>query len=361
MRRRWKILLGATGALLVAGLVPIVYVETSCTAPQPGLDASGQFRSRLPNAAGRRPEAQTWLTYPEWAIVYSAEGYGRYLAAGNRPSGFSHWREIRGFWTGLCAVNRAAAASGGSGDYKVMLYTIGLSFSAEMLVKAAYENTIGRLAEWIGGWNSADDRYNAQLWQRYGAFMHETPWYAFPFGEALSGLWSTDGSGAQFRHWERRLALTAEYGVKAGYAGLIGWASGATLGRDERTLRFVARADPAALPAVDRRFRPVARLGAGLIAVEAPRYAQFTELMLRLSRTPVQLTEIAGNDDIFVTILQPAGAHPLPADALPMIEMPLDDRPGWRRIGVTVRVANLLPLLRAVRAGGGEVEHVYDY
>lgn len=361
MKRRWKILLGTGGVLLVAALVPIAYVETSCRAPLPGLEAGAAFQSRLPGQAGRRPEAQTWLTYPEWSIVYSAESYGRYLAAGNRPSGFSHWREISGFWSSLCAVNRASAASGGSGDYKVMLYTIGLSFSAEMLVKGLYENTIGRIAEWIGGWRSADDRYNAELWQRYGAFMHETPWYAFPFGEALSGLWGTSGSGAQVRHWERRFALSLEYGVKAGYAAVIGWASGATLGRDERTLRFVARADPAALRAIDGRFRPVARLGDGLIAVEAPRYAQFSELMLKLSRTPVRLTEIAGNDDIFVTVLQPADARPLPAGALPMIEVPLNDRPGWRRIGVTVRVAELLPLLRAVRAGGGEIEHVYDY
>jgi hypothetical protein len=358
VKKRWKILLGTGAAALVAALTPIVYVETSCSAPLAGINSGPAFQSRLPGTAGRRPEAQTWLTYLEWSIVYSAETYGRYLAAGNRPSGFSHWREVTGFWSGLCAVNRASAAAGGSGDYKVMLYTIGISFSAEMLVKAAYENTLGRLFEWIGGWDSADDRYNAETWQRYAAFMHETPWYAFPFGQTLGGLWRTDGSGHQIRHWERRLALSLEYGVKAGYAGLIGWASGATLGRDELTLRFVARADPATLRAIDPRFRPVARLADGRIAVEAPRYAQFTELMLRLARTPVQLSEIAGNDEIFVTIRERADA---PAPPGTMIELPLRDRAGWRRTGVTVKVAELLPFLRAVQAQGGEIEHVYDY
>lgn len=358
MKRRWKILLGSGGALLVAALVPIVYVETQCAAPLAGINAGPAFRSQLPGAAGRRPEAQTWLTYPEWSIVYSAETYGRYLAAGNRPSGFSHWREVRGFWSGLCAVNRASAAAGGSGDYKVMLYTIGLSFSAEMLVKAAYENTLGRLFEWIGGADSADDRYNAETWQRYGAFMHQTPWYAFPFGQTLAGLWRTDGTGHQIRHWERRFALTIEYGVKAGYAALIGWASGATLGRDELSLRFVATADPAVIRVVDPRFRPVARLADGRIAVEAPRYEQFTELMLRLARTPVQLSEIAGNDEIFVTIRERADGPTPPGT---MFMLPLRDRQGWRRTGLTVPVTELLPLLRAVETRGGEVEHVYDY
>ncbi len=357
MRKRLKIPLGLLGASLVAALVPIVYVETSCTAPPPGFAAGAPFASRLPGPEGRRPEAQTWLTYPEWSIVYSAETYGRYLAGGNRPSGFSHWRQVRGFWSSLCQLNRAAAASGGSGDYKVMLYTIGLSFSAEMLVKAAYENTLGRLSEWIGGHRSPNDAYNAEVWRSYGAFMHQTPWYRFPFGRAVSGLWSIPAGGSPFRHWERRLALSLEYGVKAGYAALIGWASGATLGRDELTLRFVARGP---LGGADPRLRQVGRLDGGLVVIEAPRYAEFTELMRRLAERRVELVEIAGNDDIFVTLLLPASAS-RPADAAPMFALPLGDRPGWRRVGLTVKVARLLPLLRATRAAGGEVEHVYDY
>jgi hypothetical protein len=94
--------------------------------------------------------------------------------------------------------------------------------------------------------------------------------------------------------------------------------------------------------------------------VEAPRYAQFSDLLQRLSATPVQLTEIAGNDDIFVTLLLPDRVR-APAATNTLFEIPLDDRPGWRRVGVTVRVPDLLPLLRATRNAGGSLEHVYDY
>jgi len=360
VKKRWKILLGLGGAFLASALAPIFYVETQCRSPQPGLNAEAPFRSRLQGQAGRRPEAQTWLTYPEWTIVYSAETYGRYLAAGNRPSGFGHWRQVRSFWSAVCASNRAASAQGGAGDYKVMLYVIGVSFQTEMFVKSLYENTFGRLFEWIGGHASANDRYNAEAWQRYGAFMHQTPWYAFPFGQTLSGLWGTSSSGAAVRNWERRLALSLEYGAKAAYGGAIGWASGATLGRDELTLRLVVRAEPRAIAAVDPRFRPVARLAGGLVAVETPRYEAFTRLMLRLSATPIELAEIAGNDDIFVTLLLPANVRP-PASTTVMAELPLEDRPGWRRVGVNVKVPRLLGLIRGTRAAGGEVEHVYDY
>jgi hypothetical protein len=359
VKRRWKILLGLAGGTLAAALAPILYIETACRSPLPGLDSAAPFQSALPGPQGRRGEARTWLTYPEWYIVYSADSYGRFLSAGNRPSGYGHMRDIAGFWSGLCAVNQASAASGGAGDAKVMLYTIGLSFSVEMLVKGLYENSIGRLFEWIGG-RSPADAYNARLWRDYGAFMHETPWYRFPFGDALGGLWQTPGTGAQVRNMERRLALSAEYGVKAGYAALIGWASGAALGRDELTLRFVAHAEPQAIAAIDPRLRPVARLPGGRVAVEAPRYAQFTALLLRLSESPVAISEIAGNDDIFLTLLVPDGQPP-PPGTLPLLEAPLAERPGWRRLGLAVKVPQLLPLLRAVRAGGGEVEHVYDY
>ena len=58
--------------------------------------------------------------------------------------------------------------------------------------------------------------------------------------------------------------------------------------------------------------------------------------------------------------LLPAAARP-PAGTVTLLEVPLADRPGWRRVGLGVKVGRLLPLLRATRAAGGEVEHVYDY
>ena len=104
----------------------------------------------------------------------------------------------------------------------------------------------------------------------------------------------------------------------------------------------------------------MARLADGYLAVETPRYEEFTQLMLRLAATPIELSEIAGNDDIFVTLLLPANVRP-PASAIVMAEVPLEDRPGWRRVGLNVKVPRLLGLIRGTRAAGGEVEHVYDY
>lgn len=354
MKRRWRVALalGAIAAALV--IVPVVGVESGCRAPIDGFEPRRPYR---PLIDVRRPEARTWLTYPEWHIVYSAESLGRWLAAGNPPSGYGYGDDITGFWQGFCRINQVSRGQPGTGEAKVMIYTIGISFTVEMAIKAAYERTVGRLSEWLGGWRSTDDRYAAAVQQRYGAFMHEVPWYRFGFFDALKGEWHVRGNGNWLRHIERRFALSSEYLVKGGYAKLIGVADSATLAPDELTLRFVAHTTPARIAAIDARLKPVGTLPGDLTVIEAPRYAQFTDLVEKLATARVQLVEIAGNDDIFTTVLAPAAARP---KGTILLDMPIE-RPGWRRFGVSVKVPELPAMIRATRLAGGTVEHIYDY
>ena len=46
---------------------------------------------------------------------------------------------------------------------------------------------------------------------------------------------------------------------------------------------------------------------------------------------------------------------------MPIYRETLDDPQGWRRVGVSTKVPNLLATIRTVRSKGGRVEHVYDY
>ena len=357
MKRRWKVALGTGAVLLVLVATPILITETQCRAPIEGLSSDG-YKPKVTDKKWQREEARTWLTYPEWHIVYSAESFGQHLQT-RPPSSYHYMRDIKGFWNSLCAMNRASAGRAGT-DAKVMLYTIGISFTAELLVKAAYENTLGRFFEWAGDHESADDYYSARIQQRYGAFMHETPWYEFPFGRAFAGLWKLEEPYYFVRHWERRIALSAEYGLKAGYAKLIGWASGASLGRDERTLRFVVQGNGGTVTSADARLKVAGTAGSGMTVVEAPRYAQFTDLMLKLSRTNAKLVEISGNDDVFVTVMLPPKSK-VPKNSRELFQTPLDEPNGWRRVGISTKVPNLLATIRTVRSEGGRVEHVYDY
>lgn len=353
MKKRWKLLSIAGGLIAASILAPLSYIEGTCGSPIAGFTPTA--RTPILPAPDRRAEARTWLTYPEWHIVYSADALGRHLASGRPPSGYPYLSDIGGFWKSYCTLNRVTANLADAGDAKVMIYTIGISFTWELGIKALYENTVGRLAEGLSGWTSADDRYAARVQQLYGHFMHETPWYAFPFGTALVAEWRTSEPNLFLRHWERRLALSAEYGVKTGYAKLIGAASGATLGRDQLTLRFVTIGDPSS---VDPRLRRVRALPAGRFVIEAPRYAQLTELLLKLSETSTRIVEIAGNDDVFVTVLAPDKTL---IEGTRLLDMKLGDRPGWRRVGVSVKAHEVLPVIRHSRAAGASIEHVYDY
>lgn len=358
MKKRWKILGALAVVTLVAMVAPIVYVETQCDGPVEGLDTGG-YRASVagPDA---RPEARTWLTYPEWHIVYSADSLGRHLAQDKPPSAYPYLADVGAFWSSTCALNRVAGSASGAGEAKVMIYTIGLSFAAEMLVKSAWENIVGRLFEALSGWTSADDAHAATVQADYGRFMHETPWYKYPFGKAFSGLWDTEEPEQTGRHWERRVALSLEYGVKAGYAKLIGWASGSALGADETRMRLLMRGDPLAVAAAGEDLQITERAD-GALLVDAPRYERFTVFANKLAPTGAELVEIAGNDDLFVTFqADSAGLAGLPQRAR-LVDMPLGDRAGWRRVGLSLKVGELLPAIRALPAGHAELEHVYDY
>ena len=101
-----------------------------------------------------------------------------------------------------------------------MIYTIGISFSVEYAIKGTYENTLGRLTEWLRGRTpTAEDRFAHQVAQDYARFLYRLPWYQYPFFDRLKEFWAqTPASGAApVRKWERRGALSLEYGVKAGY------------------------------------------------------------------------------------------------------------------------------------------------
>ncbi len=363
MRRRWKVLLALVIAPVLGLALLVGAFEFTCGGGP--ASAAGAPYAAIEGATGDvRPEAQTWLTYPEWHIVYSAESYASTLA-GSRPSRFAFARDIGGFWSAYCAVNRATEGMPARGEYKTTIYTIGVSYTLELGAKAAYEWTVGRLVEALFGAESGPDRYSAAVQADYAAFLHETPWYEYPFGGALGGLWRVPNEGNALRAWERRITLTVEYATKSIYARVIGAAVGAT-GHDERTLRLVARSTPEAVRAIDARLVPLREPRAGLVTVEAPRYEQFTELVRTLAHAEggtVDLVEIAGNDDIFVTVLLPVssseGAHVEGASTL--FVLGTDGHPGLARVGLTVRVTDLLEVVRRGESAGGSLEHVYDY
>ena len=190
-----------------------------------------------------------------------------------------------------------------------MLGIIGASFTAENIMKGLYEGSIGRVTEWLATRDTPEDAYAVRTAQEYGTFMHTTPWYEFPFGAKLAGLWSqTPAWGPHIlRKWERRFFLTAEYGSKAVYGWLIGAATGAAYAPED--LRIHAWIEDAAARRVRRRPCPID-------SPRRPDRAHRHDAALRgvhpdgarAARAGVRFLNIAGNDEILVTAIGPAGA-----------------------------------------------------
>lgn len=354
---RWLKRIGiALAVIVVLCAIPILWIEAKCMGSLPKEQQT--HRAILPQD-DRRNLVDTYLTYPEWSIVHAYEDFAG-VARQSGEFAFRYFDSIAGYWRSLCSLSAVASAKGDvTGDMKTMLYVIGISFTGEMGVKGAYEKTVGKLTEWIRGAKpTPEDLFAYKVNDDYAAFLRQTPWYEFPFGKTLAQFWrETSWSTPSYvRSLERRVALTMEYGVKAGYAWLI--AQGAALSPAKLTIRSViGNGDP--VPGAD--IKVIEQRTDGTAVIETPRYRAFTQILLGLMERNRKIAEIAGNNEIFVTVLAKDGAPFATGDARELIVVPLQARPGFTRRGYSVRLETLPGFVQALRQAGGEFEHAYDY
>ncbi len=347
MRRlfRWLGRIVLALLLVVAGLLsPLVYIETMCR-PQ---GQSAGYTPLLP-PEWQRPEGRTLLTYPEWHIVHAYDDYAEVIRTGS-PHQFGFLSSITGFWSSLCALSQASGQHGGfDWTTKQTIYTIGVSFTAELLAKAAYEETLGRAATWVRGDTRAPlDDLSAQQASDYATFLQQVPWYKWDFTTDAAAL---DAATDAFRDRERRFALGVEYRVKSAYARVIA-AAVASVGADQLRLRAVVTGMTAEALAALPDVSVVATRPEG-VEIEAPRYRAFTKLAQFIAAAGGSFTEIAGNDDILFTAISD---KPTMAGAIHSFAR--QGNPGYRHL-VLLPVAGLAAALRALPEGA--LEHIHDY
>ena len=239
------------------------------------------------------------------------------------------------------------------------IYVIGASFTLEMGMKALYEETLGRLSAALRGpVKSPQDEIATEMASDYAAFLQQTPWYKYPFDQEVENLWNAP-LDMPLRGWERRLALGGEWKAKAAYAGLIANAVAAT-GVAKLEIRSVVTGMSEAQLAAIKDVQVIAAVPHGVI-INTPRYRAFTGILQEIARQGGSVVEIAGNDDVLVTVTMGEGGD---ASALPGAEvLALINRDGFggKRALLSVRVAELDKLILALSAGPLRLEHVYDY
>ena len=312
----------------------------------------------------RRSEDQTYLTFPEWYIVYSAEEYAA-VTAGAMPSHFPYFRATAQYWQSyydVCAVTRDRYPF--NSGYHLSLVVIGSSFTIENVLRGLYENTLGRISEWTAfGQLTEEDRYAHAVASEYGAFLHTIPWYEFPYGAKLVGLWSETGLWGPhiIRKWERKLALSAEYGGKAVYALLIKGGTGSVYAGEDEEILLWAEDLSDEIFSREPALRLVAPIDAQSAIVALPRYEAFTRIVPRLAQDGVRFVEIAGNDEILITALAPRDLEAEVEGGQSLFEQPILTAPERKRVALNVPVKSLHLVLNQLESAGMRLEHIYDY
>jgi FAD/FMN-containing dehydrogenase len=311
-----------------------------------------------------RDEAQTYLTLPEWLLVFYPDEYARFLGT-TQASRFPYFGTIGQFWSYYLDVYRATREKYPfNWGYHAMVMVIGSSFTVENALKGAYETTVGRLAEWAGGSAmTQEDVFAADVAQEYVDFIRTEPWYEFSFLRSLKQLWAeTDLFGPHLlRKWERKLVLSAEYLVKAQYGMLIKLASKAAYGDEATEILALAVGVTPDVLAGENRVSLRGRFEDGSALLSLPRYDEFRDTVLRLVGKGVRFREIAGNEEILLTSLVPATwTYDLPAGRVLFEKPVLTDRQR-KRIAISAPVRSLHEILRGLADRTLEVEHIYDY
>ena len=296
--------------------------------------------------ADRRPPDQTFLTIPEWFLVFSPEEYASFLRD-HAPSRFPFFGHLGQFWQGYAAAAAASEPFPANAGYHLMIVVIGASTTVEYGLKGLYEKLVGRFTEQVAGdADTAEDRLAARTAAAYVAFIKVHPWYEFDFVMPLRAVWSDAGlwGPKPMRKWERKYLLTTEYLAKAGYGWALGKATRSTYARPiEQTLVIVT--EPGGL--------------AKQLAL--PRYQAFTGAAVGLALGGADFVEIAGNrGPIVVTVL--AGPTWLrPARTHQLFQQPILTQPGRYRYAVSSRVADLATVTRSLYGSQARIEHIYDY
>jgi hypothetical protein len=238
------------------------------------------------------------------------------------------------------------------------MHVIGVSFSAELVLKALYEETFGRLFVRIrGAVKSPQDIYAEKMAADYAAFLQQTPWYKYDFGGANRALWAQPVTG--LRSWERRFALGLEWKGKAAYAGFIADAVQAS-GEAALVIRSLVSGLTAEQLALIAGVKIIQTQTQGIL-IETPRYRDFTKILTEIGESGGNIIEIAGNDDVMVTVITPKNAAFKAFDGVKLINIVGRDGFENNRMLLDVRVSELARLLQSLTSGDVKLEHVYDY
>lgn len=252
--------------------------------------------------------------------------------------------------------------------YHVMIGVIGTSFTAEYFLKGLYETTIGATTAWWaadGPWKAEtkEDRFIQEIANDYSAFIHATPWYEYPFGSKLKQLWDLSGpaEGSWLRRWERRFEGTLELSFKTAWAWMIKQGTAAGYDPEAMTIQAWVKQGTTDLAAIDPSIKVLDRLDEHTYLIAMPRYEPFKQAVMNLVSHDARLVEIAGNDEILMTIIAPQNWQDIYHRGVKICEWTILTDPSKKRVALLVPIGQLHEMLPSLEREHLVLDHLYDF
>ena len=366
-RRVLPFFLIAFGAFVL--FVAVFWLKCAFLKPAVGpLSVSAPHGNAAPDIGekNRRPPEDSYFSYPEWYIVWSYEERAQYLPK-NLPSGFPYFASIARYWRSYCFICGLTQSRHqfNFGDH-LSSFVLGGSFALEYAIRGAYEQTIGRLSEWTSALELVEeDAYAAHVAREYADFVYIRPFYEFHFAHALKQLWKETPLWGKhpMRKWERKFILSVDYGMEAIYAEAMEIASHLAYGAESAdTYTWIENA-PETLSKEFPRVRKMKDVSPQSSVVIIPRYQEFTDLAVKLANRDVHFAQIAGNDEIMLTVVAPGSwDHDLAANqATLLFSENFLTQPHMKRFALECPVRSLHAVLARLSGRGVTIEHIYDY
>ena len=307
---------------------------------------------------------QTFLTYPEWFLVFSPAEYASFIDK-SPPDQFPYLGHVGQFWQGYKAVFDESQAMGRdlNPGYHLMVMVIGVSTTVEYTLKSVYEGLIGRLSQATTSARTPEDVHAAKVAQDYVDVIRVLPWYEYDFWRQLKALWTdVPMTGPNMiRKWERRFALTTEYGIKTVYAQIIKLATQSIYETPLLVTAMVVQPPPEADPKLPE-LKVLKTLPDGAALITVPRYEAFMVYAQALAAKNINFSEVAGNRSIMlVSLIGDTAWQPTQGIEKVLLEQPILTQPGRKRIVATAKVPQLGAALREWSTSGVQVEHLFDY
>ena len=289
-----------------------------------------------------RPADQTFLTFPEWYLVFSPEEQANYFKQ-HTATTFPFMSHTAQIWESYKIVNNQIKDNFPTNNgYHFMIWVIGSSASVEYSIKAWYELIIGRITDTYEV-KTEEDTFNAKFTQDYVDFIKDKPWYEFDFKIRLESLWtSTSFFGDNFsRKAERKYILTSELAVKYVYGKLIGLGTKTVYDEALPTTAVVLENDSLQF---------------------LPRYDKFANAITALAKNGHSFKEVAGNNSaILLTVLVPNSDKINFENTQIVFTQPIASNLTMKRIALAIPVTQLGKLLKQLDNGKIQIEHVFDY